>query len=589
MGLIPGVEYREDNYYTEPGFGLAYKVPVKGLYNQIIHIYASVFDPTGYSTGGHACYTLGVSTPWGDYYNTQCGYRSSRNRVYYYHVAFPLKQIGNIRVRIFDAGSYKMVGSGFSFDINITVLPFPFDIIQAIDKICTTILERKPFFEISTPYDVSGEFVIRDINNNVIFRDSIDIMQGEGIPINLSLDEIKDAIDNPRFMITPSFILKMDGFEETEIKMDRPSIIDLIFPELELEDLILPDNFCPEEILEIIGTVRAIKCPSKVLAKISAFDEELSSGVFELKPGEILDLKTDLNLDWNKINDICSKYNLIPEKGLRIPIKFELFRYTNEIEKRTGVVTEDLIHIGSKVKDIFMRAPALLRVTNIQAPKKARPGYSTSVGITLENVGECPGEFNIKIGDFFETTDEFRPGERKSYTGTFVMGGEDFTPTGFITRIEGRTRREMPGITLPKILMMDTTALDTSKGLEIRAGDSEILFGGVMTGKNIGSAGGSKSIKEVYPLPEMPFMPNNIAILAGKVEPDGIETISADSVDYLKIKTSASLSYVLNGRVKNKDTDDIEYGGLSPARFITEAVVGKDRIEEIVSTFGGVV
>ncbi|RLF58197.1 MAG: hypothetical protein DRN25_05535, partial [Thermoplasmata archaeon] len=233
--------------------------------------------------------------------------------------------------------------------------------------------------------------------------------------------------------------------------------------------------------------------------------------------------------------------------------------------------------------------PAFLRVTNIQAPKKARPGYSTSVGITLENVGECPGEFNIKIGDFFEATDEFRPGERKSYTGTFVMGGEDFMPTGFITRMEGRIKREMPSITLPKILMMDTTALDTSKGLEIRAGDSEVLFGGVMTGKNIRSTGGSRSIKEVYPLPEMPFMPNNIAILAGIVEPDGIETISADSVDYLKIKTSASLSYVLNGRVKDKDTDDMEYGSLSPARFVTEAVVGKDRIEEIISTFGGMV
>ena len=120
------------------------------------------------------------------------------------------------------------------------------------------------------------------------------------------------------------------------------------------------------------------------------------------------------------------------------------------------------------------------------------------------------------------------------------------------------------------------------QGLEIRAGDSEILFSGVMTGTDIGSTAGERSIKEVITLPKLPFMPDTIAILIGKVEPDGTEIISASSVDYLKLKTSASLSYVLNKRVKDKDTDIMEFGTFSPARIITEAIVGKDKMREII-------
>jgi hypothetical protein len=252
-------------------------------------------------------------------------------------------------------------------------------------------------------------------------------------------------------------------------------------------------------------------------------------------------------------------------------------------------VTQDIVLVDSKIKEIFMKKPGFLNVVNIQAPKKARPGYSTSVGATLENVGECSNEFNIKIGDFFEATDDFKPGERRSYTGTFVMVGEDFSPVLSINRIEGRRVRELPGIEFPKILMQDAIVLDTSKGLEIRGGDSEILFSGVMAGTNIGSKIGKRSIKEVITLPQLPFMPNTIAILAGRVEPDGREIISADSVDYLKLKTSVSLSYVLNKRVENKDTDDVEYGTFSPARVITETVVGRDKIREVLLTFGGII
>ena len=537
---------------------------------------------------------LFVSTPWGETKSVKrvtygiSGYQGGASRS---AVKYPLRFIA-LTTQPFKLKFWARAGGRTGRILETPEIPVwrpkLGEIIQKIDSICTTVVDRKPFFELSTPYDLRGDLILRDVDGNEIFRERVDIMQGEGIDLNFSLDDMKEAIDNPRFVIVPVFHAKINDYWEEDITMDRVGLINLELPELQLEELRVSDNFCPNDVLEVTGVVRQIKCPSKVLARITSFDEELAEGVFDLKQGEVIDLKTDLDLNWDMINSISERHGLNID-NLKLPIKFELFRYTNEIEKRAGLATQDLVMIGSKMKEIIMKKPALLNVVNVQAPRKARPGYSTSVGITLENVGECPGEFNIKIGNFFETTDEFRPGERKSYTGTFVMGGEDFTPTGFITRMEGRTRREMPGITLPKILMVDTTALDTSKGLEIRAGDSEILFGGVMTGKNIGSTGGSRSIKEVYPLPEVPFMPNNIAILAGKVEPDGIETISADSVDYLKIKTSASLSYVLNGRVKNKDTDDIEYGGLSPARFVTEAVVGKDRIEEIISTFGGVV
>jgi hypothetical protein len=183
-------------------------------------------------------------------------------------------------------------------------------IAQKIDSICTTITDKKSFFTISTPYDLKGDLILFDRYDREIFRESVEIIQGADTPLNLSLNEMIDAIDNPRFIVKPVFHAKINEYWEEDITIDTIPVIDLHLPEVQLEELIAPNTFCPNDVVKITGVVRQLKCPSKILAKITSFDEELTKGAFNLKQGEVVDLKTDLDLNWDVINKISEKHGL---------------------------------------------------------------------------------------------------------------------------------------------------------------------------------------------------------------------------------------------------------------------------------------
>jgi len=447
-------------------------------------------------------------------------------------------------------------------------------IIQKIDSVCTSDRREKPFFGISTDYDITGDLILLDSENNEVFRKSgMRIWQTEGEEtrdLKVSIDNFKDAINNPRSVIRPKFHVKVNDYWEDDIEMQTVPIIDLEAPEVELTNVTAPSEFCPGQ-LELPAAMysAAKRCKSKVQARISVLDTVLTTQDFDLVEGESRGLNTLLNFDWDTVNNICNKLNVLPDSSPSVPVKFELFRYTDDIERRAGINTEPLIPVDTVLRTMRMRRPGRLVLIDSQIPKKAQPGYSTSFSFTLRNEGECTGRFRTTVRSspqvIFDTEDEFKPGETKTYSVSMVMPGFDVIPKVSINRTEGSKTRNLVKQNLRGILMNKVTKIDPRGGITIRAAESPIRFVGFASGTGLKDSKGVESIKTVKTLRGE----KQYVLLRGKVNPNDEMNIPASVLEACEMKLSDPMSYVLVNNVIDKDASRVKYSNNAASMLIS--------------------
>lgn len=445
---------------------------------------------------------------------------------------------------------------------------------QKINSVCTSDRREKAFFGISTDYDITGDLILLDSQNNEVFRKSgIKIWQTNGEEtrdLKVSIDDFKDAINNPRSVIRPKFHVKVNDYWEEDIEIQTVPIIDLKAPEVELTNVTAPSEFCPGQ-LELPAAMysAAKRCKSKVQARISVLDTALTTQDFDLVEGESRGLNTLLNFDWDTVNNICNKLNVLPDSSPSVPVKFELFRYTDDIERRAGINTEPMIPVDTVLRTMRMRRPGRLVLTDSQIPRKAQPGYSTSFSFTLRNEGECTGRFRTTVRSspqvIFDTEDEFKPGETKTYSVSMVMPGFDVIPKVSINRTEGSKTRNLVKQNLQGILMNKVTKIDPRGGITIRAAESPIRFVGFASGTGLKDSKGVESIKTVKTLRGE----KQYALLRGKVNPNDEMNIPASVLEACEMKLSDPMSYVLVNNVIDKNTSRVKYSNNAASMMIS--------------------
>jgi len=323
-----------------------------------------------------------------------------------------------------------------------------------------------------------------------------------------------------------------------EIGLKRPST--------KVGSLEAPDRECAGFNVEPSIKVASEVCPQRLRSRL--VDEETGNVVSswsekELKEGEKTSFKFPFEMPWRSI-----------------PIRADVERY--------NPVAGTWESIESKRKEIGQKTPATGVIVSREIAKYGRPGWSTSGSMVVRNDGECLGDVLVEgyiAGErMMSETYTLEPGETKTPTYAATMPAKINPEVSLVVKSQ-RKERMKPTSTEVGSIESERFVSVGSSNLLVKAGAEPIEYAGVIVARDVELEGPiEKERREPISFPKKAVP----VAFAGRVEPHERDVIgyAEDSLVYLRMRLSKSVSYTSFRRLEDRDTNEVVYSTLEEVR-----------------------
>ncbi len=440
-----------------------------------------------------------------------------------------------------------------------------------LSKICVTAPQTEiDFIEIESPSPVNARVRIV-ANDTTILEKSVELTKGRNV-IKFSTSEIFRIAELTK-SYTPEYRVYV-GVQDVKGNMvwlfSDPFGISFIRPSISVREAMFDsEEVCANQRVNLIVPLLSKDCDSTVLVNVWLDNQRVATYAEDVKAETPTAITVPITISWSLLERYMGAENVITlSRPYPIPFRVEVRRKTSSLEQKLG--EESYVLISRHTPFITLRTPPLPVAESLQIPKFARPGYNSSMSAIIRNAGQCEGRFKVEAmvagNRVFSSNYVLDPNEETTVSVIFTVPGKDFSVILNLMRYQNGRAIKVGEISSPTIKTVQTVTLNQEEGwLKIRAGESTLSYAGIIVGRDLEA----KNIVQEYVIPfaVLPIVPDKAIAVAGSVAPYQEETIEFSSIEGIRLTLSEKVSWVINGRVIDKDTDKINYG-MGPATLI---------------------